>query len=206
MGMRRLHELCRAHLADRHDCNAYLAAFDGAVSDVSTTSSLKRADTNGLEAAIDDMPSSASAATKPIVEALGVLRHDLNWWSTYTEADMAGRGMASGMAACLFCGPGAPFAAPDGRAGFFYVKDDVEYAAHRHEPNEIYAILAGRARFWNEATGWVEAGAGDVIHTPSWSWHAMTTDRGPVLIMWAWIGAGYDDYPVMRDATGALPE
>lgn len=152
------------------------------------------------------MPALASAETRPLVEALNQRRADLNWWSTYTEADMAGRGMASGMAACLFCGPGAPFDTPDGRAGFFYVKGDVEYAAHRHEPTEIYAVLAGRARFWSEATGWAEAGAGDVIHTPSWSWHAMTTDRGPVLIMWAWMGEAYDDYPVVRDATGALPE
>lgn len=206
MRVRRLHELCHTYLADRPECAVYLTAFDGAAADVSIPSSLKRAETNGLEAAIDAMPPLASATTKPIVDALGGLRHNLSWWSTYTEADMAGRGMASGMAACLFCGPGAPFDARDGRAGFFYVKDDVEYAAHRHEPNEIYAILAGRARFWNEATGWVEAGAGDVIHTPSWSWHAMTTTEGPVLIMWVWMGVEYDDYPVIRDATGALPE
>lgn len=203
--MEALHHLSRSHLAARPDCAAYLPAFDGLRSGKATISSLKRADTGGLEADIAAMPGLASAETWPLVEALNNRRADLNWWSTYTEADMAGRGMASGMAACLFCGPGAPFDAPDGRAGFFYVKDDVEYAAHRHEPTEIYAVLAGRARFWNEATGWAEAGAGDVIHTPSWSWHAMTTDRGPVLIMWAWMGAAYDDYPVVRDATGALP-
>lgn len=204
--MRGLHDLCRSYLADRADCAAYLPVFGGEASDLAATSALKRADTNGLEAAIDDMPSRASAATHTIVEAIAAHRAALDWWSTYTEADMAGRGMAAGMAACQFCGPGAPFDAPDGRAGFFYVKEDVEYAPHRHEPAEIYAVLAGRARFWNEAEGWRQAEAGDVIHTSSWSWHAMSTDRGPVLIMWAWIGAGYDAYPVFRDQTGLLPE
>lgn len=204
--MRTLHALARAHLAARPDCAAYLCAFDGKQVGASATSSLKRADSGGLEGEIAAMASHASPLTRPLVDAIEAQRQKLDWWSTYTEADMAGRGMATGMAACLFCGPGAPFDAPDGRAGFFYVKDDVEYAAHRHEPDEIYAVLAGRARFWNEATGWREAGPGDVIHTPSWSWHAMTTDRGPVLIMWAWMGAGYDDYPVFRDQTGLLPE
>lgn len=203
--MRQLHALCHSYLAGRSECAAFLPAFQGAPSYISATSALKRADTNGLEAALDNMPTKASDATRPIVEMLAANRTALDWWSTYTEAEMAGRGMASGMAACLFCGPGAPFDAPDGRAGFFYVQDDVEYAPHRHEPGEIYAILAGRARFWNEATGWCEAGAGDVIHTPSWSWHGLATKEGPVLILWAWIGQCYDDYPVFRDATGKLP-
>ena len=204
--MERLHEFCRSYLATRRDCGAYSPIFGGARSHQAAPPRLKRADTNGLEAAIAKMPEKANPAARPLVEAIDAHRPALDWWSTYTEADMAGRGMATGMAACLFCGPGAPFEAPDGRAGFFYVRNDVEYAAHRHEPAEIYAVLAGRARFWNEATGWCEAGAGEVIHTPSWSWHAMTTDRGPVLIMWAWIGDGYDVYPEFRDMTGILPD
>ena len=204
--METLHHLCKSHLAARPDCALYLPAFSGGRSDHASTSSLKRADTGGLEARIAEIPDRATARTKPIVEAVNKHREALDWWSTYTEADMAGKGMADGMAACLFCGPGAPFYAPDGRAGFFYVRGDVEYAAHRHEPAEIYAILAGRARFWNEATGWVEAGAGDIIHTPSWSWHAMTTTSGPVLIMWSWIGSAYDDFPAVRDKRGKLPD
>lgn len=204
--MEALHHLCRSYLAARPDCAAYLPAYEGARSWQAATSSLKRADTGGREAEIDAMPDRATAQTRPIVEAVAAHRTALDWWSTYTEADMAGRGMATGMAGCLLCGPGAPFDAPDGRSGFFYVRGDVEYAAHRHEPAEIYAILAGRARFWNEATGWLQAGPGDVIHTPSWSWHALTTDQGPVLIMWAWIGRDYDNFPVFRDAAGALPD
>ncbi len=204
--MEKLHRLCKTHLTAHPDCAAYLPAFSGARSGQTTTSSLKRADTGGLEAGIADMRDFATVQTRPLVEAINAHRKALDWWSTYTEADMAGEGMADGMAACLFCGPGAPFDAPDGRAGFFYVRENVEYAAHRHEPTEIYAILAGRARFWNEATGWAEAGAGDIIQTPSWSWHAMTTTSGPVLIMWAWIGAAYDDYPEIRDMSGKLPE
>ena len=203
--MKQLHDLCKAHLAARPDCAAYLPAFAGKSTGISGPSPLKRADSGGLEAGVADLADAATDETRPLVDGVAHNRTSLDWWSTYTEADMAGRGMATGMSACQFCGPGAPFDAPDGRAGFFYVKDDVEYAAHRHEPDEIYAILAGRARFWNEATGWAEAGAGDIIQTPSWSWHGMTTDQGPVLIMWAWIGADYDVYPEMRDATGALP-
>ncbi len=200
--METLHRLCKSHLAARPDCARYLPAFSGDRSDHAATSSLKRADTGGVEAGIAKMPDRAAARTKPIVEALNNHRKTLDWWSTYTEVDKAGRGMADGMAACLFCGPGAPFDTQDGRAGFFFVREDVEYAVHRHEPAEIYAILAGRARFWNEATGWAEAGAGDVIHTPPWSWHAMTTSNGPVLIMWSWIGRAYDDFPVIRDGDG----
>ena len=195
--MRQLHTLCHSYLAGRSDCAAFLPSFRGSPSGSSSTSALKRADTNGLEAALDDMPAKASDITRPIVEKLAANRTALDWWSTYTEADMAGRGMANGMAACLFCGPGAPFDAPDGRAGFFYVKDEVEYAPHRHEPGEIYAILAGRARFRTDA-GWREAGAGEVIHTPSWSWHGMETTLGAVLILWAWVGDDLDAPPRFR--------
>lgn len=203
--MKTLHHLGRTHLIARPDCAAYLPAFAGARSTAAAPPSLKRADTGGVETGISAMPALSAPETRLLVEAIDANQPCLNWWSAYTEADMAGRGFATGMAACLFCGPGGPFEAPDGRAGFFYVKEGVEYAAHRHQPDEIYAVLAGRARFWNEATGWGEAGPGDVIHTPSWSWHAMATDRGPVLIMWAWIGEGYDLHPEFRDETGALP-
>ena len=79
--------------------------------------------------------------------------------------------------------PGAAFDPEHGRMGFFFLRDEVEYAPHAHAPREIYAILSGTVRYWNEVSGWSTYGAGDVIHTPEHSWHAMTTCNEPVLIL-----------------------
>jgi quercetin dioxygenase-like cupin family protein len=102
-------------------------------------------------------------------------------------------------------GEGAVFAAAEGRAGLFAMRAGADYAAHGHAPRELYAILSGRARYWDERAGWREYGPGGAFVTPAWRWHAMRTDEQPVLILWAWTGEGMMQRPRFRDGSGCLP-
>ncbi|MEM7270111.1 MAG: dimethylsulfonioproprionate lyase family protein [Pseudomonadota bacterium] len=199
-GLRGIHQLARGHLGAYAECAPFLKAFEGDA----------QPDLQGAALAVTDASSVAEGITafrgaSALVDALIDGRRDLNWWSAYTDADPAGRGMADRMAATLLCGDGGAFASPDARAGFFFVERDVEYAAHAHRPDEIYAIIAGEGRFWNAQGGWKDSGAGDVVVTPSQSWHAMRTTNGPVFILWAWCGDGLDETPIFRDDSGELP-
>ena len=103
--------------------------------------------------------------------------------------------------------PGAAFDPKHGRMGFYFLCDEVEYAPHAHAPREIYAILSGTVRYWNEVSGWSAYGAGDVIYTLEHRWHAMTTCNEPVLILWAWIGEDLNLVPILREEDqGSIPD
>lgn len=43
--------------------------------------------------------------------------------------------------------PGAAFDPEHGRMGFYFLRDEIEYAPHAHAPREIYAILSGTVRY-----------------------------------------------------------
>ena len=190
--MNTLQSLSRTHIAARPDCAAYLPAIDGPIAPKGAAA-LANGSANGVFAHLPEMAPLAAPETQALTDAIIAARDDLDWWSAYADDDPTpGRNYAARTCSCLLTGAG-----PEGRAGFFYLREGVEYELHAHAPDEIYAILAGRARFRTDA-GWREAGAGEVIHTPSWSWHGMETTLGPVLILWAWVGNDLDAPPRFR--------
>ena len=140
-----------------------------------------------------------------MVEALLASASALDWWNAYDPSEPAGRNVAERTSACLLTGPGGDFTPRHGRAGFFFLRQGVEYAPHRHRPQEIYAVVAGCGRFWVDGEGWRSARAGDVVHTPSSRWHAAETPDAPALILWCWIGEDFEGRPEFRNATGAMP-
>ena len=198
--MTTLHSLARAHIAARPDCAAYLPALDGPIAPKGAAA-LATGSANGVFAHLPEMAALATPETQALTDAVIAARDDLDWWSAYADDDpKPGANYQQRTCSCLYTGDGAA-----GRSGFFFLRQGVEYAPHAHGPDEIYAIIAGRARFWTEA-GWREAGAGEVIHTPSWSWHGMTTPDGPVLILWAWRGVDLDSPPRFLRDDGAFPD
>ncbi|MEM0942795.1 MAG: dimethylsulfonioproprionate lyase family protein [Pseudomonadota bacterium] len=205
MSLKAAHARAQRLLKARPDCAAYLPAFAGEANPVPGEAGLKWGPAGSVAASIPEVMPHASGETRALTRAVVKARSRVDWWNAYDPAAPGGRGFATRSAACLLCGPGGAFTAPHGRAGFFYLREGVEYAPHRHRPREIYVLLAGQARFWNEATGWCWAGPGAVIHTPEESWHAMATPAGPVLILWCWIGEDFEGRPIFRDQTGALP-
>ncbi|MEM9146450.1 MAG: dimethylsulfonioproprionate lyase family protein [Pseudomonadota bacterium] len=202
--LERLHALAAAQL-DRPACRCFARTLRGRRRPVLGGPRLRQQDAPGIPALLDRTRSGATPETSALVEAALAARAELPWWNAYASGDPVGRGFAERSAACQLTGPGAPFSAAHGRAGFFYVGADVEYAAHAHRPREIYVLLAGRARFWGPEAGWREAAAGAVVETPPDTWHAMETPWEPVLILWCWIGAGFDQTPRLLRTDGRLP-
>jgi mannose-6-phosphate isomerase-like protein (cupin superfamily) len=200
-----LRRLAAAHLRAQADCAPYLGVLENAES--SDTQRPKpgvpRAD--HVAEHLPEILAAAAPETRALTEAVIAARGKLMWWNPYKEGQPAGRNFYDRAAGCLLAGQGGPFVSETGRSGFFFIRQGVEYAPHAHEPREIYAVLAGRARFWDDVSGWSTAGAGTVVHTPAHSWHAMETPDSPVLILWAWVGDGLHDLPRFRDATGAMP-
>lgn len=201
----RLHALARALVRSRADCADYHAIWEGGPVSGPASEGLRRTPAPHIADRLAACRADTAPETAPLVEAAIEHRTSLAWWNPYPPGRPAGRGLAERAGATMLAGLGGPFTAPEGRAGLFYLGEDVDYAPHAHEAREIYAVLAGRARFWNELTGWVEAGAGAVVHTPERSWHAMATGEAPVLLLWAWTGPGIHERPILRGDFSELP-
>lgn len=148
----------------------------------------------------------APAETRPLVGTM--VRHApaLSWWKPYDGDPRAGVGFAERATANSLAGPFGALRSETVAAGFFPVGPGVDYADHAHEPDEIYVPIAGRATFWCDIYGRIEAGPGAVIRQPPWTWHGMRTGREPVLILWVWIGVGLARNPVFRGEDGAAVE
>ncbi len=198
----RLRALAAAHLVAQPGCAPFLPALDGTAAPRGRAP--LAAGTADASAHLPEVLAHATPATLPLVAAVAGAGEALDWWNAYEPDAPCGENYAERSAASLLCGPGGPISGGAGRAGFFYLREGVTYLPHAHAADEIYAILAGRAHYWSPQ-GWREAGPGDMVHTPSRSWHGMRTDLGPVLILWAWIGEGLDETPVFLGDVG-FPE
>jgi len=199
-----LHALGRAFVEDRPDCAAFHHVWRGSWAEAPVPT-FGYGPGDDVIAHLREIEALASEETRLLAEALIAAAGALGWRKPYGPEIVTGRGFFEGAAACALCGPLSPYPVETGRGGFFFIRGGVEYGAHRHEPLEIYRIVAGRGRFWTESAGWIEAGPGDVVHMPVWDWHAMATPDGPVVVLWSWVGEGLDVRPVMRDDGGVLP-
>ncbi|MCP3969578.1 MAG: cupin domain-containing protein [Rhodobacteraceae bacterium] len=196
----------RAYLRNRPDCTAFWPTVETRPDHARRASSLAAMRAPCPMDGLADLPGNATPATQPLTRTVIDAAGSLDWVQVYKPGDPVGRGKIDRTAVSLLTGPGTEYCPEQGICGFYYLLPGVEYAAHAHPPREIYAILSGTARYWNERSGWETRGPGDVIHTPEWSWHAMTTVNEPVLILWAWIGDAIDRAPDLRAGDdGALP-
>lgn len=155
--------------------------------------------------AATDWSSIASPASARLVGAFVEQIGRFGWQDPFDHAYATGSGLAGRACTTGRIGPNGPVPASDLAAGFFAVGPGVDYRDHRHEPEELYLPIAGRAQYWNEAAGWREAGPDTVMIHPPWQWHAMRTSEQPVLILWMWVGrSGFSDPPELRRSIGAV--
>jgi len=168
------------------------AKFGAALGGVNSTRTVEMAPGSPPGAFITGAPwrDLASATSAPLVNAFTAAMHGFAWHIPYSGDPAAGPGVADRAAVAHRVGPDAPAPAVELAMGFFVVGPNVDYFDHQHEPEELYLPIAGRARFWNEAGGWMNAGPDTTMIHPSWQWHAMRTGQEPVLILWMWLGPG----------------
>lgn len=201
MTQSKIFEQSKSYLQGFSDCNVYADIFAAAApSATRSPAPLAKKDASNVVSHIKELQGQAVDRSAELVDTLISRPTSLDWWNAYDDDTPSGQGFSESTAASLLVGPGAPYTCDTGRSGFFYLRQGLTYLPHNHEPDEIYAVVAGRASFWSESGGWRIAGAGEIIHTPRWSWHGMKTDLGPVLILWAWVGAGLDTEPGFKGA------
>lgn len=74
-------------------------------------------------------------------------------------------------------------------AGFLLLGPDTFYPPHRHEAEELYLPLYGRADWQRGDTAWQSREPGTLIHHRSEEPHAMRTAAEPLLALYLWRGA-----------------
>ena len=142
---------------------------------------LRASDTLGQAAALAD------PATAELLEVFVRARRSLRWEQCYTAADgVVGSDMLSGYGYAEIIGKRGPFVSARIRAGIAAYGPRLNYPLHRHQAEEIYAILAGSAVF---ALGDDEPALrrpGDVLYHAPHVAHGLRTTHEPLVIAYLW--------------------
>jgi mannose-6-phosphate isomerase-like protein (cupin superfamily) len=134
------------------------------------------------------LPALTTAPYRKLVDTLIELRRHLAWTQTYSKEDGLQDGFLDRYGYICLSGPDAPLRVDDSRLFIGYWGAGLEYPMHAHAPSEIYATLAGSARFSTPGAPDRTVEPGDcVVHEP-WQPHAMVFRPGPYLCLAGWLG------------------
>ena len=157
--------------------------------------------------ASDTLEEAAALADPATVKLLGAFvraRKLLRWEQCYTAADgVVGDDMLSGYGYAEVIGKQGPFVSTRMRAGVAAYGPHLNYPLHRHQAEEIYAILAGSAAF---ALGDDEPALrkpGDVLYHAPHVAHGLRTTGEPLVIAYLWQNGDLREKPGFVRAGGA---
>ena len=119
-----------------------------------------------------------------------------DWKQTYTE-DEVGFGFLQDYGYLELYGPNGHFQTDQGRAYIGYWGRGLYYPWHRHEAEEIYAVVSGSGYFESEDAEAALLKTGDTRMHHSNQPHALTMTDGPILTFVLWRGAGMAGLPLM---------
>lgn len=139
--------------------------------------------TAGLARALPTGTAQTTALTEAVRDAVPVL----HWQQSYTEAQVGAAYLAQ-YGWFNLVSPEGPFLCPDLRVSVGYWGRGLVYPAHCHDPEEMYFVLAGGARFETEGRAPVDARPGQVIHHPPSVSHGFTMTEQPLLSIVFWKG------------------
>ena len=94
-------------------------------------------------------------------------------------------------------GPNGHFQTDQGRAYVGYWGRGLYYPWHRHEAEEIYAVVSGSGYFESQGAEAALLKMGDTRMHNSNQPHALTMTDGPILTFVLWRGAGMAGLPLM---------
>jgi Dimethlysulfonioproprionate lyase len=136
-------------------------------------------------AALRGLAQLAAPETRALVEALEAMAHELDWRQTYSKADF-GELFLENYGYNEWIGQRGAFMSDRVACGVLLLGPETEYPDHSHPAEELYLPLAGHA-FWRVAqSDWRLRPPGTWIHHPSWTPHAMRTEREPLLTAYVW--------------------
>lgn len=122
------------------------------------------------------------------------------WQQSYSAADGIGADFLAAYGWFNLVSPVGPFRSDRLRITIGYWGPGILYPEHCHEPAEVYAVLAGAARFRSPGLPPRRLGAGESVRHAAWQVHATDLDPGPLLALIPWRGGD-----LMARATLGLP-
>lgn len=123
----------------------------------------------------------------------------MHWRETYKE-DAEGAGFMDRLGCYAVIGNNSPFTSPSLRLFALYMPAGLYYPSHRHPAEEIYLVLAGRARFWRDGAPDQILSEGEAVFHASNQAHGTETTDSPVLCLVAWRNH-FDVLPVLATDT-----
>ena len=136
---------------------------------------------------IEECRDHASFHTRSLVNYLIDNADFFHWQQSYSEADF-GPEFLKHYAWFNLISPVGPFVCQHNRLTLGYWGAGLKYGYHRHEPEEIYAILAGHAVFKTPDKNPRLCGPGDIVRHDVWEPHATDINPGPLLALIPWRG------------------
>ncbi|UCH75051.1 MAG: cupin domain-containing protein, partial [Rhodospirillales bacterium] len=127
----------------------------------------------------------AGPGTQALVERIAAAADTLPWGQNYDASDF-GAAFQARYGFMELIGPRGPLAASEIACGLLLFAPETEYPQHRHEAEELYVVLAGRAEWRAGDESYAVAPPGAVLHRPSWIPHAMRMGAEPMLALYLW--------------------
>jgi hypothetical protein len=134
---------------------------------------------------------SASTFSAPLINALVAAAPSLAWRRSYSVATV-GAQFYENYGWTEFAGLTGPVPSKHLACGVLLLGPHVTYPAHRHEADEIYVPLAGKAAWKHGQDRWRERLPGSVIHHARYEPHAMQTGQEPLLALYLWRSENLD--------------
>ena len=129
----------------------------------------------------------SSDQTDEIMSLFARYRHSMHWEQSYSSTDSAvGQDMLSNYGYAEIIGKNGPFVSSQVRAGVAVYGPHLHYPPHRHQAEEIYAVLAGNAMCSLGDESPALRKAGDVLYHASQMSHGLQTQDDPLAIIYLW--------------------
>ncbi|MCU9847358.1 dimethylsulfonioproprionate lyase family protein [Defluviimonas sp. WL0024] len=148
---------------------------------------------------LDRLADTAPAETRALCAAISAEAARLSWRSSYTTADVGA--FATGYAWAPIAAPDGPLVIPSGLVCIMHIGPRLHYPPHRHEPEELYAVLAGNAVFSSDRSPRTRLGPGALRHHAPYETHSMDTDDSAALVLALWKGSYRKSEIVKTEAT-----
>jgi mannose-6-phosphate isomerase-like protein (cupin superfamily) len=136
---------------------------------------------------LDRIAGLAPPQAKAVVHELLQGRNEFCWGQTYSAADF-GQGFLDNYGWLEILGTRGHFVHEEIAAGFLILGPHLLYPDHHHTAEEVYIPLTGGTEWRMGNGGFVRRDAGEVIHHPSNTSHAMRTGEEPLLAIYLWRG------------------
>jgi Dimethlysulfonioproprionate lyase len=124
-----------------------------------------------------------TGVTRSLCETVDRLRSELQWRQ---NPNYAGAEFLDGYAYCELIGPRGHLHHSEVALGLLLLGPRITYPEHAHAAAEIYAVVAGQAKWLQGDRIWRGRVPGELIHHASMEPHAMRTSDQPLLAAYLW--------------------